>query len=46
MGLLKYEIAMVECMHDLGGHIENPLVELPHHLKPMDKIKVSERLPA
>ena len=46
MGLSKYEIAMVECMHDIGGHIENILMELPHHLKLKDKIKVQEMLTA
>ena len=33
-------------MHDIGGHIENILMELPHHLKPKDKIKVQEMLTA
>ena len=33
MGLGKYEIVMVECMHDIANHIDNILEELPNHLK-------------
>ena len=32
LGLDKYEVSMIECMHDLAHHIENVLEELPHHL--------------
>ena len=32
IGLTKYEVAMLECMHDVANHIENILLELPHHL--------------
>ena len=35
---------MVECMHDIAGHIDNILEELPHHLKISDKQKVNEML--
>ena len=35
----KYEVAMVEGMHDLANHIENLLKELPHHMKESDKEK-------
>ena len=35
---------MVKCMHDIAGHIDNVLVELPHHLKIDDKQKVNEIL--
>ena len=35
--LSKYELSMVECMHDIAGHIDNILVELPHHVKIDDK---------
>ena len=44
MGLARYEISMVECMHDISCHIDNLLEELPHHLKPNDKLKVNEIL--
>ena len=37
LGLAKYEVSMVECMHDVANHIENILCELPFHLKPNDK---------
>ena len=30
LGLSKYEISMVESMHDIAGHIDNILEELPH----------------
>ena len=30
LGLSKYEISMVESMHDIAGHINNILEELPH----------------
>ena len=29
----SYEIAMVECMHDIANHIGNIFEELPHHIK-------------
>ena len=44
LGLSKYEMSMVECMHDIAGHIDNILEELPHHLKLADKQKVNELL--
>ena len=44
LGLNKYEMSMVECMHDIAGHIDNVLVELPHHLKIDDKQKVNAML--
>ena len=38
LGLSKYEIVMLECMHDIAGHIDNVVTELPHHVKdPNDK---------
>ena len=30
LGLSKYEISMVESMHDIAGHIDSILEELPH----------------
>ena len=44
LGLSKYEFAMVECMHDIAGHIDNILEELPNHLKGDDKNKINEML--
>ena len=44
LGLSKYDLSMVECMHDVAGHIDNILVELPHHLKTDDKKVVNEML--
>ena len=32
LGLDKYEVSMIECMHDLAHHNENVLEELPRHL--------------
>ena len=32
LNLEKYEAALIEPMHDIGGHIENIFVELPYHL--------------
>ena len=46
LGLAKYEITLVECMHDIAYHIDNILVELPNHLRPDDKIKFNEVLDA
>ena len=46
LGLAKYEITMVECMHDIAHHIDNILLELPNHLKFDDKIKINEMLDA
>ena len=37
-------MSMVECMHGVAGHIDNILVELPHHLKTDDKKIVNEML--
>ena len=37
LNLSFYEIDMVEPMHDIAGHIENILTELPHHMHPKDK---------
>ena len=33
LGLDKYEISMLEGIHDISSHIENVLEELPHHMK-------------
>ena len=41
MCLARYEIAMVECMHDIANHIDNILEELLNHLKG-DKVKFTE----
>ena len=30
--LASYEIALLEPMHDISGHIENLITELPHHM--------------
>ena len=35
--LREYEIAMVEPMHDIGGHITNIIEELPRHLSKDDQ---------
>ena len=43
MGLARYEIVMVECMHDIANHIDDILEELPNHLKE-DKVKFTEML--
>ena len=37
LNLSFYEVAMLEPMHDIAGHIENILTELPHHMRPKDK---------
>ena len=37
-------MSMVKCMHDIAGHIDNILDELPHNLKVGDKQKVNEML--
>ena len=37
IGLGKYEVAMIESMHDLACHIENVIEELPHHMKESDR---------
>lgn len=42
LNLQKYEIAMLEPMHDIGGHITNLFEELPHHLTKADKEKFDE----
>ena len=44
LGLSKYEISMVEYMHDIAGYIDNILVELLHHLKIDGKKIVNEML--
>ena len=44
LGLSKYEISIVECMHDIAGHIDNILEELPHHLDISGKQKIAEIL--
>ena len=46
MGLARYEIVMVECMHDIANHIDNILEELPHHLnkKGDDKVKFTQMI--
>ena len=44
MGLGKYEIVMIECMHDIANHIDNIFEELPNHLKGEDKAKFTEML--
>ena len=47
LGLSKYEISMVECMHDIGNHIDNLLEELPHHLiKEADKLLIKNMITA
>ena len=37
LNLSFYEVAMIEPMHDIAGHTENILTELPHHMRPKDK---------
>lgn len=37
LNLERYELALVEPMHDIGGHIDNVFEELPHHLTPEEK---------
>ena len=44
LGLSNYEIVMIECMHDIAGHIDNLLEELPHHMSENDKSKITEIL--
>ena len=44
LGLSRYELSMVECMHDIAGHIDNILEELPHHLKSEEKLIVNDIL--
>ena len=44
LGLAKYEMSMVECIHEIAGHIDNIQVKLPHHLKIDDKKIVNEML--
>ena len=41
MGLARYKIVRVECMHDIANHIDNILEELPNQLKG-DKEKFTE----
>ena len=42
--LNKYEICMVECMHDIANHIDNIITELPNHVKLNDKIEIKKYL--
>ena len=42
LGLARYEIVMVECMHDIANHIDNILEELPNNLHGDDKEKFTE----
>ena len=42
MGLARYEIVMVECMHAIANHIDNILDELPNHLHGDDKETFTE----
>ena len=44
LGLDKYEVSMIECMHDLAHHIENALEELPHHLSDPHKSQLNDML--
>ena len=44
LGLENYEIALVECMHDIAYHIDNLMVELPNHVKLQDKEKIEKLL--
>ena len=37
-------MSMLECMHDIAGHIDNVLEELPNHLKISDKLEVNRIL--
>ena len=42
LGLSEYESAMLECMHDIAGHIVNVVEELPHHVKGHDKNEIDK----
>ena len=44
IGLGQYEICMLECMHDLAGHIDNVVTELPHHVKDTNEKLVVKNL--
>ena len=44
LGLANYEITLIECMHDIANHIDNLLVELPNHLRPEDRSKMTHLL--
>ena len=44
INLTSYEIAMTEPMHDIAGHIENILKELPHHVSEHDKCEIEHFL--
>ena len=44
LGLASYEITLIECMHDIANHIDNLLVELPNHLRPEDRSKLTHLL--
>ena len=40
--LNQYEILLVEPLHDISHHIENVLIELPHHLNSKEKKIIEE----
>ena len=42
LNLERYEITLVEPMHDIGGHIDNIFEELPHHLSTADREKFNK----
>ena len=42
LNLEKYEIALMEPMHDIGGHINNIFEELPYHLSKQDQKKFND----
>ena len=44
LGLANYEITLIEGMHDIANHIDNLLVELPNHLRPEDRSKMTHLL--
>ena len=44
LGLVNYEITSIECMHDIANHIDNLLVELPNHIRPEDRSKMTHLL--
>ena len=44
LGLVNYEITLIECMHDIANHIDNLLVELPNHIRPEDRSKMTHLL--
>ena len=44
LGLVNYEITLIECMHDIANHIDNLLVELPNHIRPEGRSKMTHLL--